>query len=56
MGYILKGLYYEYKIRAYEKGIMAIQRGRDKLKAKQAKATTSMEKYTELARVHKSNK
>lgn len=53
MGYILKGLYYEYKIRAYEKGIMAIQRGRDKLKAKQARATASMEKYIELSTNHK---
>jgi hypothetical protein len=56
MLYILKGLYFEYKVRAYEKGIMALQRGRDSLKAKQAKATVRREAYVTKLQSHKTSK
>ena len=53
MFYILKGLYYEYKFRAYEKVIIKLQCARDKLKAKQGKATVSREKYSDKLAAHK---
>ena len=53
MFYILKGLYIEHKVRAYEKAIMALQVSRSKLKAKQLKATKSREKYVVKAAQHK---
>jgi hypothetical protein len=51
--YVLKGLFYEYKIKAYQKVIRAIQVARDKMKAKQAKATVGLEKYISLSKEHK---
>lgn len=53
MFYILKGLYYEYKVRAYEKEIIKTQAARDKLKAKQARATTVRESYSDKIAAHK---
>lgn len=45
MFYIIKGLYFNYKVRAYNKAIIAMTAARAKLKAKQAKCTASYEKY-----------
>lgn len=56
MSYILKGLYYEWKIKAYEKAIISLQIAREKLKLKQTKATGSREKYQQLLNEHKSLK
>jgi hypothetical protein len=53
MIYILRGLYYEYKVRAYEKKIMLIQTARNSLKAKQARATLAREKYADKVQAHR---
>lgn len=51
--YILKGLYLEYKVKAYDKAIIGATKTREKLKAKQAKMTESYEKYVKALKDHR---
>ena len=48
MFYIIKGLYYEYKVRTYTKAIIAMTSARQKIKAKQAKFTERQEHYRNM--------
>lgn len=48
MFYILKGLYFNYKLQAYNKAVIKLTADRIKLKAKQAKCTERYEYYLAL--------
>lgn len=51
--YVLKGLYLEYKVKAYEKSIRSLMKARDKLKERQAKMTKSYESYVIKLKEHR---
>ena len=56
MWYILKGLYLNYKMLAYEKAITGCTVARTKIRAKQAKFSSRYEIYIKKVNEHKAGK